>query len=357
MDKIEVAKTDKSSKVPLKVRLRWPMRIGYVLGACSLCILGLYLYQREVRGNFGTVVPGKVYRSKQPTPDQIKDWARQYGIKTVINLRGERNPEYDAEVQAAAQAGAHVEVVKLSADHHPSIDHMRELVAAIETSPQPILLHCKEGADRAGLASVMAAMAIGGKSYDDAKGELSIIHFHVDYRHDKLGGVLTDYEDYCTLKKLPHGGWEQFRTWAMADYCNTFYLIRIEAPQTMSVAVGEAVNVDVTIKNISPQTIPCGQNPGKFSLAAFRNINKDGRPENEYAQVPLPAQDIAPGQTVQVKLSIRPIKELGKRDVMFDVWDEHDHNTWFSMEGSKTTAMELTVNAPQPAAMAPSAAN
>jgi protein tyrosine/serine phosphatase len=192
------------------------MRIGYVVGACALCILGLYLYQRQVRGNFGTVVPGKVYRSNQPSPERLKGWVRQYGIKTVINLRG-ATPEYD-EPKAAAEAGAGEVVLKLSADKHPSVVNMHALVNTIETSPQPILLHCKEGADRAGIASVMAAMAIGGKSYDEAKKELSIIHFHVDTSHESIGGVLTDYEDYCAAKSLPRGGWEQFKKWAMNDY-------------------------------------------------------------------------------------------------------------------------------------------
>jgi protein tyrosine/serine phosphatase len=215
MDKTQI---ERPRATPLKVRLRWPMRIGYVLGACSLCILGLYLYQRVVRGNFGTVVPGKVYRSAQPKPEQLKDWVRRYGIKTVINLRGERNPEYDGEVQAVAEAGAHLTVVKLSATRHPATEHMHDLVQAIEASPQPILLHCKEGADRAGVASVMAAMYIGGKSYDQAKDELTIIHFHIDTREDSIAGVLTEYEDCCTRRNLPHGGWEQFRQWAMNDY-------------------------------------------------------------------------------------------------------------------------------------------
>ena len=210
--------TPKPAVAPLKVRLRWPMRIGYVVGACALCILGLYLYQRVVRGNFGVVVPGKVYRSAQPNPDQLKDWVRQYGIKTIINLRG-TTPEYD-EPKAAAQAGAGEVIVKLSATHHPSAQHMRELVEAIENSPQPILLHCKEGADRAGLASVLAAMCVGHQSYDEAKKELTILHFHVDSRQQSIGGILDQYEDCCARKNLPHGGWDEFRNWAMNDYCD-----------------------------------------------------------------------------------------------------------------------------------------
>jgi protein tyrosine/serine phosphatase len=122
-------------------------------------------------------------------------------------------------VKAAGEVGAKVDVVKLSATRHPSTEHMHDLVTAIETSPQPILLHCKEGADRAGVASVMAAMFVGGKSYDQAKDELTIIHFHIDTREDSIAGILSDYEDCCARKGLPHGGWEQFRQWAMNDYC------------------------------------------------------------------------------------------------------------------------------------------
>jgi protein tyrosine phosphatase (PTP) superfamily phosphohydrolase (DUF442 family) len=331
---------------PLKLRRRWPIRIGYIVGACALCVLGLYLYQRVVRGNFGTVVPGKVYRSAQPKPQQIKDWVRQYGIKTVINLRGERNLEYDDEVKAAAEAGAHVEVVKLSATRHPSTAHMHELVKAMD-SPQPILFHCKEGADRAGVASVMAAMAIGGKSYDDAKNELTIIHFHVDTSKGSIAGVLNEYEDFCAARGQPRGGWEEFSHWAMHDYCNGFYLIEIDVPRTMNIAGGQAVDIDVAIKNISPQTIPCGQNPGKFLLVAFGNLSKEGFPDNQYAGMPLPGPDLQPGQTVKFKMPIGKINASGTRSVMFDVWDEHDHPTWFCAEGSHIAKTELNIDAPE----------
>ena len=36
-------------------------------------------------------LPGNMYRSNQPYPFQIQKYKKRYGIKSIINLRGERN--------------------------------------------------------------------------------------------------------------------------------------------------------------------------------------------------------------------------------------------------------------------------
>ena len=46
-------------------------------------------FLRVLYHNQSKVAPG-VYRSNQPSPDRIKNWAKK-GIKTIINLRGASN--------------------------------------------------------------------------------------------------------------------------------------------------------------------------------------------------------------------------------------------------------------------------
>src|SRR5580658_10150575 len=43
---------------------------------------------RVAYANFGTVIPGKLYRSNHPTPERISRFARRLGVTTIVNLRG-----------------------------------------------------------------------------------------------------------------------------------------------------------------------------------------------------------------------------------------------------------------------------
>lgn len=47
-----------------------------------------YLGVQHVRGNFHEVEPGQLYRSGQLNADQIRDYAKLYGIRAIVNLRG-----------------------------------------------------------------------------------------------------------------------------------------------------------------------------------------------------------------------------------------------------------------------------
>ena len=54
-----------------------------------------------------TLVAGEVYRSAQPTAEAIAAYSKAYGIRTILNLRGEKPHErwYRDEVVAAERNG------------------------------------------------------------------------------------------------------------------------------------------------------------------------------------------------------------------------------------------------------------
>ena len=118
---------------------------------------------RVIWHNFAVVVPGKLYRSNHPTPSRLATLARRYRLHTLINLRGHRQCGSDAlSRQAAARLGLrHVDMAFESrgAPHRDRILRFAELYQRLET---PALMHCKSGADRAGLASGLALLLEGG---------------------------------------------------------------------------------------------------------------------------------------------------------------------------------------------------
>jgi protein tyrosine phosphatase (PTP) superfamily phosphohydrolase (DUF442 family) len=113
--------------------------------------------------NFAEVIPGKLYRCNHPTPGRLAALKRRLGLKTLINLRGHRTCGSDAlSREAAEQLGlAHIDMAFESrgAPHRERILRFAKIYRELQT---PALMHCKSGADRAGLASGLAILFEGG---------------------------------------------------------------------------------------------------------------------------------------------------------------------------------------------------
>lgn len=128
---------------------------------------------RALWSNLAEVVPGKLYRSNHPTPARLAAATRRLGLRTLVNLRGQRPCGSDAlSRDAALRLGlAHVDLAFESrgAPHRDRVLRFAELYRSIET---PALLHCKSGADRAGLAAGLAILLEGGTAAE-ALGQLS----------------------------------------------------------------------------------------------------------------------------------------------------------------------------------------
>ncbi len=115
--------------------------------------------------NWATVVPGRLYRSNHPTPSRLRAAVERHGLRTLINLRGRRHCGSDAlSRSAAAELGLHhvdMAFESRGAPHSERILRFASLYRAIET---PALMHCKSGADRAGLAAGLVVLFEGGSS-------------------------------------------------------------------------------------------------------------------------------------------------------------------------------------------------
>ena len=128
---------------------------------------------RVLWDNLAEVVPGKLYRSNHPTPSRLAAAKRTYGLHTLINLRGHRQCGSDAlSRQAAAELGLkHIDMA-FESRGAPHRDRILRFYGIYQTLDTPALMHCKSGADRAGLASGLAIMFEGGTS-QDALAQLS----------------------------------------------------------------------------------------------------------------------------------------------------------------------------------------
>ena len=210
--------TESASRTGRSKHLRRLRRGLLVAAVVVLAGGGLYAYQRLVRLNFGVVVPGEVYRSAQPNARSLERWHEEHGIRTCVNLRGVGTRViYGVELETNYRLGVRQVDIPMAAGRLPRDRELRRLIEIIETAERPILLHCAGGADRTGLASVVAAMAIGGADFETAREQFTFRHLHID-RPDRIDDVLDFYEAWCREQGLDTGGWERFRHWAMEVY-------------------------------------------------------------------------------------------------------------------------------------------
>jgi protein tyrosine/serine phosphatase len=150
--------------------------IGFIGVGC-----GAYAGYLQLSGNFHPVIDGQLYRSAQPTADELAEYVRAHGIKTVINLRGSDpgTPWYDDEVAMADGLGVKHIDFGLHASKVVSAQKIDQLIAMMAAAPKPILIHCQAGADRSGLVSALYMRKIAGLDERQAEGQLSFYYGHV----------------------------------------------------------------------------------------------------------------------------------------------------------------------------------
>lgn len=157
----------------------WMMR-SLLVFPILLGALGVYLGFLQLSGNFHAVIPGELYRSAQPSASALEYYARAYGVKTVVNLRGPSEKSWYADEVATAKRlnMRHIDF-PMSAYRALEPAEAEQLIALMKDAPKPILIHCKAGSDRTGLVSVIYSQQIAGLTEDKAEWQLSILFGHI----------------------------------------------------------------------------------------------------------------------------------------------------------------------------------
>ena len=163
---------------PRRRRLRRAFAAAVGLALAATVAWPLWLHGT---GNFHAVLPGELYRAAQPAPADLARWTGEYGIRSVLNLRGAHDDTgwYRDESAAARALGLVLADFPLSARENPGPDRIAELVALMRRLPKPLLIHCQGGADRTGLATALYMGAIAHAGEATAEHQLSFAFGHV----------------------------------------------------------------------------------------------------------------------------------------------------------------------------------
>jgi protein tyrosine/serine phosphatase len=154
----------------------------------------------------------ELVRTNQPWPFQLAAWARR-GIRTVINLRGGMATSFRAlEVDACARHGLELVDFVVASRDVPTPEKILAARDLFETVRYPALMHCKSGADRAGIMAVFYKHFRQGQSIREALSQLSPRYLHI---RAGLTGVL----DYIFERYLAEGepAGQTFVEWVQSD--------------------------------------------------------------------------------------------------------------------------------------------
>lgn len=163
-------------------------------------LLGWLWYDRFIEdGNFSVIVPNTLYRSATLSHHEWKEIRREnLPFRSVVNLRGGKpeDPWYERETALAKQNDIAFYTLKLSANSQPDLTTMETLVELMRAAPKPLLVHCKSGSDRTGLALALYAYAIEGKPAEEAAKQLSIKWGHFPWLTSRTGAMDAAFAAY-----------------------------------------------------------------------------------------------------------------------------------------------------------------
>lgn len=162
-------------------RIGKTVKTAFRLMATCILVVGGYLGYVQLTDNFAPVVAGEVFRSAQLSRRSLQDYVHREGIRSIINLRGENagKPWYDEEISAANELGIQHIDFRMSARRELDQSQVEQLITLMDEAPKPVLIHCKAGADRTGLASALYVAAIAKHGEDAAERQLSIYYGHL----------------------------------------------------------------------------------------------------------------------------------------------------------------------------------
>ena len=114
--------------------------------------------------NAAAVIPGRLYRANHPSPRRLAAQAKTLGLRGLISLRGPTGNGSDALLrEAAGRIGLPVFDAPIDSGRPPGRERLLHLLDTFQKMPEPALIFCKSGADRAGFAAAVFVLHAGGR--------------------------------------------------------------------------------------------------------------------------------------------------------------------------------------------------
>jgi len=327
-----------------QVRALSPLKVfGYGCTIALTVAVAAQAYYVLLTGNFHTVLSGRVYRCGQLSGKALEHVIAKNKIRTVVNLRGcsPALPWYVEECRATHDLNVAQEDICFSATRLPAIDELRRLVEILDRTEYPILLHCRHGADRTGLASAVVLLLQPNLTFQEARGQLSVKFGHVAWGRLKyLDRFLDLYSEWLSDQGLSHSP-NHFRDWICTEDFPGEGRCHVEALQwPEKIFCGEPGSFRVRIHNFgkTPWDFRSGTNAGYH--AGFILFDEQDH-TMAFGRAGLLDALVPPGQSIDVTIVLPVIRTPGSYRVLVDIVDERQG--WFYQLGCEPWEREVVV--------------
>ena len=322
-------------------RRRWLIRLGIV---ALLLWPAWKVADVFLAGNVHEVIPGRLYRGAQPSASSLESLVDKYKIRTVLNVRGCCWPDdwYVAEAAVCERLGVNLHDVCFSAVHLPSRHELRQLLEVLDHAEYPIFVHCRHGADRTGLTAMVAQLMLDEHSYNSAHRQLSMYYAHAPFgKTTMLDRFMRLYADWLTTTEQTHAP-AQFRQWVLNEYRGGWCDARFEKDERLfkTPRVGQALEYQIVVRNTSSAAWQFRPLKTAGYHITFKVMNEPGNVIYE-GRAGMLDTVVAPGEKIEVILTVPPITITGNYRLMVDMIEEG--HCWFHQTGSEPWEEELVI--------------
>lgn len=141
--------------------------------------------------HFGVVAEGVLYRSGQPTPEELADLIERLSLRTVVSLRGARDaadPDAWEQKERTVCESRGVTFMPLPCNHKnpPTREQVDQFLNLCRDSRhQPVLIHCRLGQQRTLLFCALYRVHIQGMDPQSAEYEMDALGFGAHKRRHR----------------------------------------------------------------------------------------------------------------------------------------------------------------------------
>jgi len=146
--------------------------------------------------NFHVVDKENLYRCRQLSDTKLEQYIKQYNIKTVLNLRRyDEEPKIRKKEQEACKKN-NILFFAVPMDGKTEISEcdLKQLIAILETTPRPIIVHCFAGADRTGTICALYKLLTGNTTVE-ALEQLTVRYSHFSWLEPVFTKIIRNIEN------------------------------------------------------------------------------------------------------------------------------------------------------------------
>lgn len=286
---------------------RWAVR---VVALVLVAVVGSEVVRVVGGPNRHAVIPGRVYRCSQPSETHLREMVRDHHIRTVVNLRGvsQTHDWYKVEARTLHDLNVSQEDITFSAKRLPPPSELRQLIEVLDHTEYPIVFHCKQGADRTGLAAAVVLLLRPDATLSDALRQLWPRYGHFRFgRTAAIDRFFDLYKAWLQSEGAEHSP-ERFRHWALTVYtpgpARSELTFLDQPPSLVPAGKPLAVRVRATNRSLEPWELK----PGDFAgihlsyVLANEQLQRIGG-----GQAGLLRATIPPGGSIDLMLAVPPL--------------------------------------------------